>query len=230
MSSYQYRKSHCGDKTVVRSSYLHNGISYIGKTTSVYWIRAQFYMYVTTHLLILLLVISISNRGQMCLLWTWWRHEMETFSTLLAICAGNSPVIGEFPAQRPVTRSFDVYFDLLWINVWANNGEAGDFRCHCAHCDVTVMVLSMFLGHCSATCNIVQYWTLLQLYNGPNCTNCRLPGDSHLTQSTGSSSIYLMTCCLYRKKTSSGRCWLPWVIQHGMRFNSLSPRGFDYTL
>ena len=37
MSSYQYRKSHCGDKTVVRSSYLHNGISYTGKTTSLYW-------------------------------------------------------------------------------------------------------------------------------------------------------------------------------------------------
>ena len=42
----------------------------------------------------------------------WWRHQMETFSTLLAICAGNSPVPGEFPAQRPVTRSFDVFFDL----------------------------------------------------------------------------------------------------------------------
>ena len=37
---------------------------------------------------------------------------METFSALLAICAGNSPVSGEFPAQRPVTRSFDVFFDL----------------------------------------------------------------------------------------------------------------------
>ena len=37
---------------------------------------------------------------------------METFSALLAICAGNSPVYGEFPAQRPVTRSFDVFFDL----------------------------------------------------------------------------------------------------------------------
>ena len=38
---------------------------------------------------------------------------METFSsTLLAICAGNSSVTGEFPAQRPVTRSFDVFFDL----------------------------------------------------------------------------------------------------------------------
>ena len=39
---------------------------------------------------------------------TWWRHQMETFSALLAICAGN----GEFPAQRPVTRNFDVFFDL----------------------------------------------------------------------------------------------------------------------
>ena len=43
---------------------------------------------------------------------TWWRHQMETFSALLAICAGNSPVTGEFPAQRPATRSFDVFFDL----------------------------------------------------------------------------------------------------------------------
>ena len=37
---------------------------------------------------------------------------METFSALLAICAGNTPVPGEFPAQRPVTRSFGVFFDL----------------------------------------------------------------------------------------------------------------------
>ena len=37
MPSYQYRKSHCGDKTVVRSSYLHNGISYTGKMASLYW-------------------------------------------------------------------------------------------------------------------------------------------------------------------------------------------------
>ena len=42
----------------------------------------------------------------------WWRHQMEKNSALLAICAGNSPVSGEFPAQRPVTRSFDVLFDL----------------------------------------------------------------------------------------------------------------------
>ena len=37
---------------------------------------------------------------------------METFPALLALCAGNSPVAGEFPSQRPVTRGFDVFFDL----------------------------------------------------------------------------------------------------------------------
>ena len=36
---------------------------------------------------------------------------METFSALLALCAGNSPVTGEFPSQRSVTRMFDVFFD-----------------------------------------------------------------------------------------------------------------------
>ena len=43
---------------------------------------------------------------------TWWYHQMGTFSALLALCAGNSPVTGEFPTQRPVMRSFDVFFDL----------------------------------------------------------------------------------------------------------------------
>ena len=42
----------------------------------------------------------------------WWRHQMETISALLALCAGNSPVTGEFPVQMPVTRSFDFFYDL----------------------------------------------------------------------------------------------------------------------
>ena len=47
-----------------------------------------------------------------CEPYTWWRHKMETFSALLAFCAGNSLVTGEFSAQRPVTSSFDIFFDL----------------------------------------------------------------------------------------------------------------------
>ena len=39
--SYQYRKFHCGDKTILGPSDLHNGISYTGKMTSLYWISIQ---------------------------------------------------------------------------------------------------------------------------------------------------------------------------------------------
>ena len=41
----------------------------------------------------------------------WWRHQMETFNALLAFCAENSPDTGEFPSQRPVTRSLDAFFE-----------------------------------------------------------------------------------------------------------------------
>ena len=57
------------------------------------------------------LAIFITNANTE-LVYPWWRHQMEAFSALLAIFAGNSPVPGEFPAQKPVTRSFEVFFDL----------------------------------------------------------------------------------------------------------------------
>ena len=60
---------------------------------------------------------SIDNNKQSRV--TWWRHQMEIFSSLLAICAGNSPVPGEFPTQRPVTRSFDVFFHLRLNKQWS---------------------------------------------------------------------------------------------------------------
>ena len=49
---------------------------------------------------------------------TWWRHQIETFSVLLALCVGNSPVTGEFRTQRP-----DFLFSLICasINGWVNN-------------------------------------------------------------------------------------------------------------
>ena len=75
--------------------------------------------------------------GMLC--WKWG-HHMETFSALLVLRAGNSPVTGEFPSQRPV--DFWVLMVTLicaWINGWVNNREAGDLRCHRAHYDVMVM-------------------------------------------------------------------------------------------
>ena len=71
---------------------------------------------------------------------SWWRHEMETFSALLTLCVGNSPVFGEFLAQMPVKRSFDFFFDLRlnkrlskhWWGWWFETLSSSLWR----HCNV----------------------------------------------------------------------------------------------
>ena len=63
---------------------------------------------------------------------------METFSALVAFGAGNSPATGEFPSQRPGTRSFVVFFN-LGTNGWMDDRDAGNFRRHRVHYDVAVM-------------------------------------------------------------------------------------------
>ena len=98
----------------------------------------------------------------------WWRHQMEIFSTLLAFCAGNSLVTGEFPAQRPVMRSFDVLFD-LHLNKRLNKQSWGWWfetpsRSLWRHCNGMQIYTCLYLFfyvwviaiHCCAChCNIV---------------------------------------------------------------------------
>ena len=62
---------------------------------------------------------------------------METFSALLTLCAGTSLATGEFPSQRPVTGSFDVFLICAWINGWVNNLEAGDWNA------ITLFIMSL---------------------------------------------------------------------------------------
>ena len=69
----------------------------------------------------------------------WWRHQMETFSALLALCAGNSPVTGEFSAKARNAELWCFLWSAPWINGWANNREAGDLRRHLVIYDLTVM-------------------------------------------------------------------------------------------
>ena len=65
----------------------------------------------------------------------WWSHQMETFSALLALFAGYSPVTGEFPPQRPVSRGFMFSLIDLRLNKWFSK-QSTRYR---AHYDVTVM-------------------------------------------------------------------------------------------
>ena len=71
---------------------------------------------------------------------SWWRHQVETFSALLALCAGNSPVTGDFPHKGQWRGALIFSLVCAWINVWVNNRDAGDLRRHHAHYDVTVML------------------------------------------------------------------------------------------
>ena len=64
---------------------------------------------------------------------------METFSALLAHCEGNPPVTGWFPSQRPVTRNYDVSFDLRLHKWLRNNWDAGDLKRYRTHYDDIVM-------------------------------------------------------------------------------------------
>ena len=83
---------------------------------------------------------------------------METISALLALCAGNSPATDEFPSQRPVTWSFDVFFDLHLNKCLSKQSWGFDLRCHCAYFDVIVM-----MSHCQiyyfvmAACSRMQF-------------------------------------------------------------------------
>ena len=99
---------------------------------------------------------------------SWWRHQMETFSALLALCAGNSPVTSEFPSQRPVTRSSDVFLDLRLNKRLSKNCEAGDFRRHRPHYDVIVMSLwfSDAINESTADYELIKNFTTISRHTG----------------------------------------------------------------
>ena len=75
---------------------------------------------------------------------SWWRHQMETFSALLAFCAGNSPVPVNSPHKGQWRGALMFSLIYVWINAWVNNREAGDLRRHRGHYDVIVMLQSSF--------------------------------------------------------------------------------------
>ena len=83
---------------------------------------------------------------------SWWRHQMEIFSALLATCAGKSrsPVNSPHKGQWGGALVFSLI--CVWINGWVNSCQAGDLRRHLAHFDVTVMCLLGIVRFCFVLC------------------------------------------------------------------------------
>ena len=90
---------------------------------------------------------------------SWWRHQMETFSVLLALCKGNSPASSEFPSQRPVMQSFGVFFDMClnkrlskqswgwWfetpsLSLWCHCNDHGSIKLSCNHPHIQMLSIN----------------------------------------------------------------------------------------
>ena len=94
---------------------------------------------ILSNFLIILIIILWHTFIAALMCQAWWRHQMETFSALLALC-------GESTAHRwiPRTKASDAelwcfLWSAPWINGSVNNREAGDLRRHRAPYDVIVM-------------------------------------------------------------------------------------------
>ena len=89
---------------------------------------------------------------------SWWRHQKETFSALLALCEGNSPVTGEFPSQNTVMRILDAFLD-MYLNTRLNKPTRGRWfvaplRSLWRHCNGWLWNR----GHISFAVHMASYW------------------------------------------------------------------------
>ena len=85
-------------------------------------------------------IMGIKYMYLMLMIQPWWRHQMETFSALLALCAGNSPVPVNSPHKGQWRGALMFSLICVWINDWVNSREAGDLRRQRSHYDVIVML------------------------------------------------------------------------------------------
>ena len=115
-------------------------------------------------------ILSINTLGvQIC---AWWRHQMETFSALLAICAGNSPVPVNSPHKGQWRGALMFTLICARINGWVNNREAGDLRRYRSHYDVIVM-------WCFCDISLVQEMIHESVYSGVYISDVKSFNYSH---------------------------------------------------
>ena len=101
------------------------------------------------------LVECISERSVM---------NIETFSALLALCAGNSPVTMNSHHKGQWRGALMFRLICAWINGWINNREAGNFRRNRAHYDVIVW-LNSFVRYCVYMYKLYSHICLVYIYN-----------------------------------------------------------------
>ena len=113
------------------------------------------------------LLVPIGMHTCICVLnhwfrWSWWCHQMDTFSRLLALYVGNSSVTDELPSQRPVTLGFDVLFDLCLNKRLSKQSRCWWFGMPLlslwCHCNVSLSQLLLVpIGMHTCICELIHY-------------------------------------------------------------------------
>ena len=126
-------------------------LGYIRDVIESVWKNCSFLLCIIIIVLVYLFALNEMNEVPII---SWWRHQMETFSALLALCAAwdctPSPVDSPHKGQWRGALMFS--FICAWINGWANNRMAGDSRRHRALCDATVK-FTFLSSACFWQCN-----------------------------------------------------------------------------
>ena len=126
----------------------------------------------------------------------WWRHQMETFSALLALCAGNSPVTGEFPSQRPVMRGIDIFFYLRLnkrLSKWRRWWFETPLRSLWRHCNV-------FLEKVKALKQHLEFYIVITHDFAVHCDISTEMRVTEFVQNKDISGIYWQPYCFARSQ------------------------------
>ena len=119
-----------------------------------------------------------------------WCHQMKTFSALLVLCAGKSPVTAEFSSKRPLAWSFDVFFD-LHLNKRLSK-QSGGWWFETPYC--------CLWRHCNASEH-------LSVHNEHQLNSLK-PSDLIWRNSSGSILAQVMACCLTAPSHYLNQSWL----------------------
>ena len=131
------------------------------------------------------------------LLWTWWRHQMETFSALLAICAGNSPVPMNSPHKGQWRGALMFTLICARINGWVNNREAGDLRRYRTHYDVIVMKFVMMAHYTLVHLFIIITQSCVKILNIEHACKCKYILSSECLKCLSPVNSFSIRFCLW---------------------------------
>ena len=146
----------------------------------------------------------------------WWRHQMETFSALLCLCEGNSPVTGEFPSQRPVTRAALSCFFYLLLNKrlskqswgWWSQTPSRPWRHFNDTQPFGIGLEYVIFQHFISLRNGSDDCKMFFFNHKGFWINSLWPSDARWGQIPGSALAQVMACCLMSPSLYLNQCWL----------------------